>query len=186
MGFVSWPSTIHEIISLSKNCNASFFLLRAPASVEVIDKRTYSTVVVGMCSRVARLAERGGKWRSTPFSPGSLPMRPLATCCGASYGSRPPRWGSSYGLPHSDRRSPRKADNYNPDDNPQFFRTTEQQQQNFVVQNCRHEGIFSILIKKFPGRHTPLVSLYFHGMHYFFSVYFSDKRFQMVICQIFS
>ena len=26
-----------------------------------------------------------------------------------------------------------KADNYNPDDNPQIFRTTEQQQQNFVV-----------------------------------------------------
>jgi hypothetical protein len=28
----------------------------------------------------SRLAERGGKWRPTPFSPGSLSMRPLVTC----------------------------------------------------------------------------------------------------------
>ena len=40
--------------------------------------------------------------RSIILSSGSLSMRPLATCCGASYGSRPPRWGSSYGLPQSD------------------------------------------------------------------------------------
>ena len=33
---------------------------------------------------------------NTPFSPGSLSMRSLATCCGASYGSRPLRWSSSY------------------------------------------------------------------------------------------
>ena len=42
------------------------------------------------------LAERGangGLRPTTPFTPGSLSMRPLATWCGASYdtGSRPPR-----------------------------------------------------------------------------------------------
>ena len=57
----------------------------------------------------SRLAERGGKWRPTPFSPGSLSMRPFANCCGASYGSRPPRWGSLL-RPTSTRphQSPRK------------------------------------------------------------------------------
>ena len=57
-----------------------------------------------------RRSGTGGKWRPPPFSPDSLlSIRPLVTCCGASYGSRPPRWGSSYGLPQSDRRSPRKG-----------------------------------------------------------------------------
>ena len=37
-------------------------------------------------------------------------MRPLATCCGASYGSRPPRWGSSLRpTPFRPRQSPRKG-----------------------------------------------------------------------------
>ena len=53
----------------------------------------------------SRLAERGGKLRPTPFSPDSLSMRPLATCCGASYGSRPPRWVPPGGLTHSDLAS---------------------------------------------------------------------------------
>ena len=38
---------------------------------------------------ILRLSGTGGKWRPTPFSPGSLSMRPLATR--ASYGTRPPR-----------------------------------------------------------------------------------------------
>ena len=52
--------------------------------------------IINHCGRVAPLlyltGVKGntvvGEWRSTPFSPpGSLSMRPLATCCGASYGS---------------------------------------------------------------------------------------------------
>ena len=49
----------------------------------------YTVVLLGLRDRV------DGGLRSTPFSPavavGSLEMRPLATCFGASYGSRAPR-----------------------------------------------------------------------------------------------
>ena len=56
-------------------CLKDFELLLGSESVPVRSQGKYSSWHVQ-----PRLAERGGKWRPTPFSPGSLSMRPLVTC----------------------------------------------------------------------------------------------------------